>query len=226
MRILVVNPVGHSKWDEQDRKLYKSFSSPETEIDVVSLSRGPPSVESPKSYVEIIPLVIDRVLELYRNYDAIIVNCFLDPAVDLLRGMIKKPVVGPCESSLAIASILSRRIAIVTVGGEALWMIEDRVNQLGYRDYITSIKGIELSVLQLDEDAEKTKSMVVKAARESVDGGAEVIVLGCTGLAGLAKIVEDSINRPVIDPAGAALKMAEAMVRLNLYSPKARGDIY
>ncbi|MEM4627499.1 MAG: aspartate/glutamate racemase family protein [Ignisphaera sp.] len=223
MRILVINPVGHSRWDEQDRRLYRLFASPGTEVEVASLPRGPPSVESPKNHAEVIPLVIDRVLELHSRYDAIVVNCFLDPAVDLLKGMLRKPVVGPCESSLAIASLLSRRIAIVSVGGDALWMIEDRVNQLGYRSYVTSIRGIELSVLQLDEEPEKTKEMVIKVARESIDGGAEVIVLGCTGLAGIAEAVGNAIGRPVIDPVGAAVKMAETMVRLRLYSPRARG---
>ena len=222
MKILVVNPVGHPKWDEQDRRLYNLFASPGTEVDVVSLPRGPPSVESPRSHAEVIPLVVERVLKLHKGYDAVIVNCFLDPAVELLRGIIKKPVVGPCESSLAIASILSKRIAIVTVGGDALWMIEDRVSQLGYSDYIVTIKGIELTVLQLEEDPERTKAMLISKARESIDGGAEVIVLGCTGLAGLAETVRDAVNRPVIDPAGAALKVAEAMVRLGLFSPKAK----
>lgn len=220
MRILVVNPVGHSRWDEQDRRLYTLFASPGTEIEVVSLPRGPASIENPKSYADVVPLVVDRVLELHSSYDAVIVNCFLDPGVDLLKIMLRKPVVGPCESSLAIASILSRRIAIVSVGGEALWMIEDRVNQLGYRGYIVSITGIELSVQQLDEDPERTRRMVVEAARRGIDCGAEAIVLGCTGLGGMASAVERAIGKPVVDPVGAAVRIAEAMVKLGLYSPR------
>ena len=220
MKILVVNPVGHPKWDEQDRELFLSSASPETDVDVVSLPRGPPSVESPEAHAEVIPLVVERALELHRGYDAVIVNCFLDPAVDLLKGILKIPVVGPCEASLALASMLSRKIAIVTVGNEALWMIEERVRALGYSSYLVSLKGIELTVLQLDENPEKTKSAVVKKAKEAVNEGAEVIVLGCTGLSGLAKTVQEVINRPVIDPSGAALKMAEAMVKLGIFSPK------
>ncbi len=220
MKILVINPVGHPKWDEQDRKLFLSFASPETDVDVVSLPRGPSSVESPKAHAEVIPLVVERALELHRGYDAIVVNCFLDPAVDLLKGILKIPVVGPCEASLALASVLSRKIAIVTVGNEALWMIEERVRTLGYSSYLVSLKSIELTVLQLDENPEKTKSAVVKKAEEAVNEGAEVIVLGCTGLSGLAKTVQEAINRPVIDPSGAALKIAEAMVKLGIFSPK------
>ncbi|MCD6428934.1 MAG: aspartate/glutamate racemase family protein [Desulfurococcales archaeon] len=221
MKILVINPVGHPKWDEQDRKLFLSFASPGTDVDVVSLPKGPPSVESPKAHAEVIPLVVERALELHRGYDAIIVNCFLDPAVDLLKGMLKKPVVGPCEASLALASMLSKKIAVVTVGNEALWMIEERVRALGYGDYLVSLKGIELTVLQLDESPEETRSAVVKKAAEAVREGAEVVVLGCTGLSGLAKSVQEAVNRPVIDPSGAALKIAEAMVKLGVFTPKA-----
>ena len=220
MKILVINPVGHPKWDEQDRKLFLSFASPGTSVDVVSLPKGPPSVESPKAHAEVIPLVVERALELHRGYDAIIVNCFLDPAVDLLKGILKKPVVGPCEASLALASLLSRKIAIVTVGNEALWMIEERVRALGYGDCLISLKGIELTVLQLDENPEETKSAVIRKAREAISDGAEVVVLGCTGLSGLAKSVQEAISRPVIDPSGAALKVAEAMVKLGVFSPK------
>lgn len=223
MKILVINPVGHSKWDEQDRKLFNSFASVDTEVDVISLPRGPPSVENPKSYAEIIPLIVEKALELHTKYDAIIINCFLDPAVSILRGLLKKPVIGPCESSLAIASILSKKIGIVTVSNEATWMIENRVRELGYADYIVSIRDIGLSVLQIDEDIAKTKEVLVKTSKEVVDTGAEVIILGCTGLGGFANTVSKAIGVPVIDPVGAAIKMAETFVKLNLYNPRIRG---
>ena len=168
-----------------------------------------------------IPLVVERAVHLHSNYDAVIVNCFLDPAVDVLKGILRKPVIGPCEASLALASALSRKIAIVTVGNEALWMIEERVRHLGYLSYLVSLKGIRLTVLQLDENKEKTKSEVTKKAKEAVSEGAEVIVLGCTGLSGLAKEVQDALGTPVIDPSGAALKVAESMVKLGLFNPRA-----
>ncbi len=146
-------------------------------------------------------------------------NCFLDPAVDLLKGILKKPVVGSCEASLALAGLLSRKIAIVTVGNNALWMIEERVRALGYGEYLVSLKGIDLTVLQLDEDLEKTKAAVIEKAREVVSEGAEVVVLGCTGLSGLAKDVQEIVGKPVVDPSGAALKTAEAMIKLRMFNP-------
>lgn len=222
MKILVVNPVGHPKWDEQDRKIYESFASPNTKIDVVSLPHGPPSIETPEAHAEVIPLVIKRVVENHDEYDGFIVNCFLDPGVDLLKGIVKKPVVGPCEASMALASMITDKIGIVTVGGEALWMIEERVKSLGYADRLVALEGIELGVLDLDKDINITVEKLVNKSRVVIDKGAEVIVLGCTGLAGLAKRVEEKVGAPVIDPAGAALKVLEGLITLKLHNPRAR----
>jgi len=214
--ILVINPVGHSRWDEQDRRIYESFASPGTSVTVTSLPRGPASIEEPKAYAEVLPLIVEKALENRDKYDAIIVNCFLDPGVDLLRGMIRKPVVGPCEASLALASMMARRIGIVTVGGDALWMIEDRVRGLGYGDKVIALEGIRLGVLDIDKDMNATLCELAKGCRRALSKGAEAIVLGCTGLAGLARSIKEEIGAPVIDPAGAALKVAEGLVTLSL----------
>ena len=221
MRILVVNPVGHPTWDKQDKEIYESFASPETEIEVVSLPQGPPSVETPEAHAEVIWPVVKRVLEFKDKYDGFIVNCFLDPGVSLLKGIVEKPVVGPCEASMALASTLTNKIGIVTVGGEALWMIEDHVREIGYGDKLVALEGVDLGVLDIDKDRELTVKKLVEKSKIALEKGAEIIVLGCTGLAGLAKRVEEEIGVPVIDPAGAALKVLEGLIRLGLRSPRA-----
>lgn len=221
MKILVVNPVGHPKWDEQDKRIYQGFASPQTTVDVVSLPTGPASVETPEAHAEVTWLVVKRVLEYKDKYDGFIVNCFLDPGVALLKGIIEKPVVGPCEASMTLASALTNKIGIVTVGEEALWMIEDHVREMGYGDKLAALEGIGLGVLDIDKDIDHTVKELVEKSRRALKKGAEIIVLGCTGLAGLARRVEDEIGVPVIDPAGAALKVAEALVSLKLRNPRA-----
>jgi allantoin racemase len=219
MKVLVINPVGHSTWDEQDREIYRGFASPKTEVEVVSLPHGPASVETPEAHAEVIPLVIDLAKKSHSGYDAVIVNCCLDPGVSLLKGIIKKPVIGPCESSLAIASVLGRKPSVITVGKSGVWMIEDRVKELGYGGKVVSVRGISVGVLDIDKDREKVRELLVSEVEKAVkEDSADIAVLGCTGLAGLAKGVQDATGVPVVDPAGAAIKMAEASVRLGLYN--------
>ncbi len=220
MKILVINPVGTNRWDEKDKKICKEFASPDTQIDVISLPKGPLSVETPESEAQVIPLVIETALKYHKEYDAIVVNCFLDPAVDLLKGIVKIPVVGPCEASLALASMIGKKIGVVTVSNKAIWMVEDRIEELAFKDKVIYVSGIPLGVLDLDEDIRQTKTLVIKEAENAIKNGTEVIVLGCTGLAGLAKEIQDTVNIPVIDPTGASIKMAESLVKLNLYNAR------
>ena len=227
VRVLVINPVGHPRWDEVDKAIYESFASPNTEIVVKSFPEGPPSVEDPEAHAWVEHLVVKYGLAWFRQaeaegrpYDAIIPNCFLDPGAENLKALVPVPVVGPCEASLALARVLgSRRVAVVTVGNKALWMIEERIRKAGYGDLVEGVYGIGLGVLDLDKDREATVREVVGKAREALRDGADAIILGCTGLAGLAKEVEEVIKAPVIDPAGAAIKVAEGLVKVVRFTP-------
>jgi allantoin racemase len=122
-------------------------------------------------------------------------------------------VVGPCEASLSLARNLSDKIAVVTVGGgvETLGLIKERVKSLGFENVVVSVRGISLRVLELDRDREVTLRHLVNEASKAVSEGADVIVLGCTGLAGMAREVSDAVGVPVIDPAWSALKIAELL---------------
>ncbi len=218
MKVLVINPIGHSTWDNQDRRIYTSFSSSETDVDVVSLPKGPASVETPQAYAEVIPLVVRKAMELYSAYDAVIVNCCLDPGIDLLKGLIKEPVIGPCEASLHLALLIGVKPAVITVGKEGIWMIEKRVNEILPNKHVV-VSGIPIGVLDIDKDRKKATDLMVEEAKRMLkEGIADVFVLGCTGLAGLADEVMKTINAPVIDPTGAAVNAAEAAVKLGLYN--------
>jgi allantoin racemase len=218
MRILVINPVGHDKWDKFDEEICRSFSSTETEVKVISLPKGPASIETPEAHAEVIPLVLDVARRNHEGFDAIIVNCFLDPGVDFLKGILSKPVVGPCEASLSLATVVGNRISIITVGGEdGDWMIEERVRQLGMSDKVKSVRGIPVGVLDIDKDRAAVKGLLVKEAeRARKEERVDLIILGCTGLAGLAADVQRETGIFTIDPTGAAIKVAEALIKLGI----------
>ena len=220
MKVLVINPVGHDTWNRQDEEIYKGYASSETEVKVISLPKGPTTVERPEDHAEVIPLVIDVARNMYRDFDAIIINCFLDPGVKLLRGIIEKPVIGPCEASLHIASTIGNKLSVVTVGKYGTtWMIEDRIKELGFSDRVVSVRGIPLGVMDINKERTTVINYLIEESKKAVsEDGTDVIILGCTGLAGMAKEVQEKVKVPVVDPSGAAIKMAEALVKLGLFN--------
>ena len=75
------------------------------------------------------------------------------------------------------------------------------------------------------------RARVVQAAVEEAVGaieedGAHVLILGCTGMAGLANSIEEDLSRrgitdvPVLDPAVLALKVAEGLADMGLVHSK------
>jgi allantoin racemase len=79
-----------------------------------------------------------------------------------------------------------------------------------------------MPVLEMDANPEKAKARIMALARQAAkEDGAEVIILGCAGLAGYAKDIERELGVVVLDPVAVALKVAEAIADLGLRHSKA-----
>jgi len=61
---------------------------------------------------------------------------------------------------------------------------------------------------------------VAEAAAAVRTDHAEVICLGCAGMAGLEDAITAAVSVPVIDGVGAAVRLAEALVGLGLQTSK------
>lgn len=221
MRILVINPVGHSTWDEKDREFFRKHSSAGVNIDVVSLPRGPKSIESAEDLAEATPLVIDIIKNNSNVYDGFIVNCFMDPGVEIAQEITIKPVVGAGSASILLASYIGRKIGIVTVGSRnTMRFFVERLRQRMFIDAEFLIDTIEIGVLDIEKKWSDVIEMLTKTSQELILLGAEVIVLGCTGLAGAADAISNKLDVSVIDPAKASLKLVETLISLGIRNPR------
>ncbi|MEM1720231.1 MAG: aspartate/glutamate racemase family protein [Desulfurococcaceae archaeon] len=221
MRVLVINPVGHSTWNESDRVLYKRFLPSDVHVDVVSLPRGPTTVETAEAYREAAALVVERGRELFSGYDGTIVNCFLDPGVEELRYETKSVVIGAGEASLTLAKLYGHPIYIITVGAEeeTLNLMWERVVKLGFEKIVADIVGVPFGVMDIDRDRERTLSLLFNAAKSvtSKRSGEKVtIVLGCTGFGGIAEELQNLVKMPVVDPVKASALLMVSLLRLLL----------
>ena len=118
--------------------------------------------------------------------------------------------------------MLGWKLGVVTVEVEGLSLVEERIRLLGFGNRLASLRYIDVPVLELDADLGRTKGALLRESKIAVEEGAEVVVLGCTGLAGLAEWLSRELGVPVVDPALAALKMLEALVKLELRQSERR----
>jgi allantoin racemase len=207
--------------------LYLNIMEGQHEISAASLKKGPVSIECEYDEALAIPEVIAKAREAEREgCDAVVVDCFGDPGVKAAREILKIPVVGPGEASIHIAAILGHRFSIVTVLDNVFPLIDNNCRVYGLESKLASIRFINVPVLNLHKGEAGIAELLVEESIKAIEeDGAHVIVLGCTGMSGLAKAVRTGLvgrgySIPVIDPIVAALKMVQILVEMKLTHSK------
>lgn len=127
------------------------------------------------------------------------------------------------EAAAHVACLLGHKYSVVTTLDRTVPLIEDRLTLAGLHSRCASVRSSGLSVLQLEEDEQvAVKTIVVEAERAVREDKAEVICLGCGGMAGLDAAVRQATGVPVVDGVTAAVKLAEGLVELGLSTSKIR----
>ena len=100
----------------------------------------------------------------------------------------------------------ARNVGIISSVDASIPRHERYWRRLGISDRIVSDIAIGRGVLDLE--GSEAFADTLATAREVVAGGAEVVVLGCTGLSHVRKDLAHALGVPVVDPCQAATSMA------------------
>jgi allantoin racemase len=129
------------------------------------------------------------------------------------------PVIGPGEAAIHMALMIGEGFSIIDPGPRKYisYVPPEQVRKMGVTEHFVSVRGAGVAVLDITKNLEKTTKMIGEQAKLAVEeDGADIVVLGCTGLVGLAPRLQEMIGTPVIDPALAALRMAEVLCGMDL----------
>ena len=222
MRIRIVKVIASGVMNEITKREALQTKSPDTEIEVVNIDKGPDNIES--SYEEALASVpiIEKVVQAEKDgCDGVFISCFGDPAVDASREQVKIPVVGGFQPAALTASLISSKWSIVTVSKNVIPLIRGLARKLGVENSIVSIREINTPFLELlDENIIKRQSLI--QIEKAVDeDGAEAVVLGCTGLGRVAENLSQQMAAkgkpiPVVSPTAAAIGFLELLIRIGV----------
>lgn len=223
MRILVVNVNTTESMTSGIGDSARSVAGPSTEIVELTPFFGADSVEgNVESYLAAIA-VLDRVLAYPEPFDAVIQAGFGEHGSEGLKERLDVPVVDITDAAAHLAHLLGHRYSVVTTLDRTVPLIEDRLLLAGLSAHCASVRSSGLSVLELEGDPEAVVDAIAAEAAQAVAvDRAEVIVLGCGGMAGLAEKVRERTGAPVVDGVAAAVKLAEDLVELDLTTSKVR----
>jgi len=224
MRILVVVPVPITDLDVEKmvRDAYERVKDPGTEFDVVCLDQG---VESTETHFATdlnlghVAEVIDRVDE--QKYDGVVMFCAEDPGLYGAKERLKIPVVGLLEPSLHLACMLGRRFSYLTILESTIPLTEHVIQLYDMSSRCASIRWIGIPAMQLLANPDKTIQRLVEEGHKAInEDRADILVLGCGNMVGVADALSEKLGVPVIDPAVVGFKTCELLVKLKLTQSK------
>lgn len=216
MRLLVINPNTSKEMTERIRSTAEDAAGGMAEIEAVIPPAGPESIESQFEEIVSAYAVLEMLQSSVSEYDGIIVACYSHhPVTGALRELQEAPVMGIMEASIYQALPLGHRYSIVTTAARWQPMLEEGVRLLGLAERCASIRSSGLAVLDLERlpQAEIVSRLCEEARLAVIEDGAEVICLGCAGMAGLEESIRDAVDVPVIDGVRAAVLNTIALVR-------------
>lgn len=142
------------------------------------------------------------------SFDAAIIACFGDPGLDAARETCPVPVTGMADASLRIAFRRARRIALLTGGAVWVPMLEEFALLRGHTRETVRVHAITPTGDMIARDPDNAIAALADTARHAIAEGAEIIVLGGAGLAGLAPRLAAHVAVPVLDSLDCALLVA------------------
>ena len=223
MRILVVNVNTTESITDTIAQQARAVASPGTEIVGLTPFFGAESVEGNfESYLAAIA-VMDRVMAYDQPFDAVIQAGYGEHGREGLQELLNVPVVDITEAAASTAMFLGHAYSVVTTLDRTVPLIEDRLKLAGLYQRCASVRASGMAVLELEEDPLAAMEAIVRQAELAIrEDKAEVICLGCGGMAGLDEQIRQRTGVPVVDGVTAAVTIAESLVRLGLSTSKVR----
>ncbi|WP_419900019.1 aspartate/glutamate racemase family protein [Roseomonas sp. USHLN139] len=156
--------------------------------------------------------VLERVAEAAGQVDAIAIACFGDPALDAARELSGLPVAGMADASLRQALAAHRRVALLTGGAAWVPMLEEFSLSRGWPAERVLVRAVAPTGDMIAREPERALSLLAEAATAALAEGAEAVVLGGAGLAGLAPALQPLVDAPVLDSLDCLLRGAAGAI--------------
>jgi allantoin racemase len=224
MKIKIINPNTFLDMTRSIGEAADRYAKPDTQVVTVSPERGPLSIEDHYDEALAAVGVMEEVKKGEKEgFDGYVVACFGDPGLYACREITEKPVVGIAEAALFMACMLGHRFSILSVLSRIEALMHDLLKKYGVESRCVSVRCTDIPVCDFERLKDTAKKVLLQVGKQAVEeDGAEVLCLGCAGMAGLDEELEKELKVPVIDPVVAALKFVEGLVEYGKKTSKTK----
>lgn len=174
-------------------------------LDVVGLPDGPPAILSWEDWHAAVGPLCRRVRE--DPADVFVIACASDPGIEAVRALTSRPVLGVFRCAVAAAVARAERFGVIAIVDASIGRHRLALRSMGLETRLAAEVALNVSMDDL-LDPGRARAALIGAGRACVAAGAEVLVLGCTGMAHHRAAIEAAAGVPVIEPCQAAVLQA------------------
>lgn len=207
---------------------FAGILGPDDTIDYVEIDTGPASVECGFDEMLAAAGTVAKIIEAEAaGVDAVVIDCMDDPGLRAGRESVSIPVLGPGEASMNLACMLGHRFSVLSVLKNMSVLFETHARLYGAWDKYASTRSVEIPVRDLHAQSELLQANLLEQALLALTkDGADTIILGCTGMVGVAQNLQKGLQSagwdvPVIDPIPVTVRMAKVLVASGISHSKA-----
>lgn len=179
-----------------------------------TLAEGPPGIETQAEADLVIGPMLALAARLEPEAAGFVVACFGDPGVHALRVRTRLPVLGIQEAAVATALTLGQRFGVIAILPASVPRHRRAFAAMGVTDRLAGDRALGLGVADLADPERTLARMIATGARLRDEDGADVLVMGCAGMARYRDALERATGLPVVEPTQAAASMALGRIAL------------
>jgi allantoin racemase len=221
MRIRDIIPVRSPKVIAGMKAQRQKWARADVEIEVVTIERGPFSMEFATEEVLAGPYVLQAVRQAENDgVDAVVLDCMVDPVLRAARETVNIPVLAPGQSGLTVASLLGARIAVIGMkNGQQV--LEEHIRAYGFSHRVCSMHVVDAPPADLIESQPYCLDIINREIDAAIaQHRAEVILFGCTAMSGYIDDLKAKYGLPIVEPMACAINMAITLVNMGLSHSK------
>ncbi len=178
-----------------------------------TLAEGPFGIESQKDAEQVV-LPLRRIVENDITAAAFVIACYSDPGLHVCREATRRPVFGIAECAVLTALARGDRFGVIAIAARSIRRHVRYLRQMGLMDRFAGERSLNMSVAETASGG-GTLARMIAVGRQLVEAdGADVVVMGCAGMARHRRALEDALGVPVIDPTQAAVALAIGTVQV------------
>ena len=212
--IRVINPNSNKHvTGEMSKTLDTLRRSGAPRLECLTLEQGPRGIESQADVSKVEPMLA-QLIQSDSSAAAFIIGCYSDPGLALCREITDRPVFGIAECAIATALTRGSSFGVISILENSVKRHIRHLRERLLHHRCAGDRPLGLTIAQIQSGGKTLDRMKKIGTILRDEDGADVIIMGCAGMAKYRINLEKFLSVPVIDPTQAAASIAIGVVAL------------